>query len=119
MYLPPQLDAKEGVFGNQLLTERNVVESLHLEKNSTVLEIGCGRGRIAHHVARLSDAKVCGINLDGTQIQEAKDYAEKTGFSDRLEFKVGNSQKRFEYADGTFDGIYTIQGLHGFTTLEN
>ncbi len=52
---------------------------LDVGPGKTLLELGCGRGRIAHHVARLTGAKVVGLNIGDDQIANAIDYANTTG----------------------------------------
>jgi hypothetical protein len=79
MYIPPVLDLPKGVYGNQLLFEKMMAESLNVGPGKKLLELGCGRGRIAHHVARLTGAKVVGLNIGDDQIQNAIDYANSTG----------------------------------------
>jgi sterol 24-C-methyltransferase len=118
MYIPPALDPKKGVFGNQLLAEEEVMKELKVDADSTILEIGCGRGKIAHHAARLTGGKVFGLNIDESQIKQARSYAEETGFSDRLQFTVSDAHKRFPYDDGTLDGVYTVQGLSLYTKVQ-
>ena len=58
MYIPPLLNAHEGLYANQLLCEKAVFEHLKLDAttmhNSHLLDCGCGRGRIAHLFATFS-----------------------------------------------------------------
>ena len=117
MYIPPQIDAKQGLFQNQLLIEQRVFDSLQLPANqptTRLLDIGCGRGRIAHHAASVTGARVSGFNIDASQIQNAIAYAEETGFGDRLDFSVGDHHQPFQYEDSTFDGAYSFQALWPF-----
>ena len=55
LYIPPMLDEAQGLYGNQLLCERELLEELALRNpgQSHLLDMGCGRGRIAHHFATL------------------------------------------------------------------
>ena len=146
MYIPPQIDPKQGLFQNQFLLEKGVFETLQLPPaaaSSKLLDIGCGRfgfstlnrpffqqtptrglltmrrwkwhrGRIAHHAATITSAKVFGFNIDQAQITNAIEYASETGLGDRLDFKVGDHHKRFQYEDGSFDGAYSFQALWPF-----
>ena len=111
MYIPPQADMQEGVYGNQILLEQQMVEALNVSSNSTLLDMGCGRGRVSHHVSQLTGGKVHGFNIDERQIVHANLYAAKTGMANRLSFKVGDFQKRFLYQDNTFDGSYDMQAI--------
>lgn len=114
MYIPPMIDSKQGLYGNQLLWEKQIIETLEVDATSTVLDIGCGRGRISHYCATLTGAKVKGFNIDGDQIENAKEYAKLTGLDDRLDFQVGDHHKRFNYGDGEFDGAYSFQAVWPF-----
>jgi sterol 24-C-methyltransferase len=142
MYIPPQLDAKKGLYANQLLTEAMLAESLQCVHScssaalaaavdnttdircvfhcfdprrvgnaSTLLDIGCGRGRIAHHMAALTGGHVKGFNIDESQINNAIEYAKGTGMEERLDFRVGDHHQPFQYADRSFDGAYSFQAV--------
>ena len=69
MYIPPQLDAKQGLFGNQILHERQVIARLNVSSSSHILDIGCGAGRIAHHAATITGGQVSGFNIDEEQVK--------------------------------------------------
>ncbi len=62
LYIPPQLDAAEGLYGNQLLVEQSVLKAFNLEnpEKSHLLDMGCGRGRISYHFATSSGGQVSG-----------------------------------------------------------
>ena len=86
--------------------------------DSHLLDIGCGSGRIAHHAADVIGGKVSGFNIDGNQIKSAVDFAEKIGWNQsRLEFKVGDHHKRFEYSDNSFDASFSFQALWPFIKI--
>jgi len=80
--------------------------------NKTVLDVGCGRGRIAHHVASYTGARVVGLNIDKTQLGMARQYAEATGMlGDQLEFVEGNYNNPLPFKDESFDALYHVQAL--------
>jgi sterol 24-C-methyltransferase len=120
MYIPPQLDENVGLYGNQLLCEQAVFAALNLPnpKESHLLDMGCGRGRISHYFATLSGGKVSGYNIDPNQIGNAKDYAVETKMTDRLDFKVGNHHNPLQYADDSFDGCYSFQAVWPFFKVD-
>ena len=120
MYIPPQIDPKKGLYDNQLLWEEIVADSLELKqpKESQLLDIGCGRGRIAHHLATYTGGSVSGFNIDSNQIENAINYAAKTGMQSRLDFKVGDHHKTFDYENNSFDGAYSFQALWPFFTVD-
>eukprot|EP01091_Cochliopodium_minus_P000682 TRINITY_DN1059_c1_g1_i3.p1 TRINITY_DN1059_c1_g1~~TRINITY_DN1059_c1_g1_i3.p1 ORF type:complete len:271 (-),score=64.95 TRINITY_DN1059_c1_g1_i3:28-840(-) len=116
MYIPPNLDPRKGVFDNQLLFEKKMWKDLDLnskKKNEEfrVLDIGCGRGRIAAHCCSETGAKVYGINIDRTQIENAKEYASKKGLSEELNFQIRNYNDPLPFPDNYFDAVYQVQAF--------
>jgi sterol 24-C-methyltransferase len=72
------------LYGNQLLIEEATFKELDLKDpaQSHLLDMGCGRGRIAHHCATLSGGQVFGYNIDPKQIENAIDWAAECNMSD-------------------------------------
>ncbi len=120
LYIPPQLDVSEGLYGNQLLCEQALVEELALDdpESSHLLDMGCGRGRIAHHFATMTGGSVSGYNIDPNQVENAIDWAAECDMSDRLHFKVGDHHKPLEYDSEFFDGCFSFQAVWPFFKKE-
>ncbi len=120
LYIPPQLDESLGLYGNQLLCEQAVLAELNLQdpSQSHLLDMGCGRGRIAHYLATLTGGQVSGYNIDPDQIDNAIDWAARCGMSERLHFRVGNHHEPLPYAAATFDGCFSIQAVWPFFKKE-
>ena len=120
LYIPPQLNADEGLYGNQILCEQDVMEDLNLQnpEDSHLLDMGCGRGRIAHHFATMSGGQVSGYNIDPDQLGNAIDWAKQVGMSDRLHYKVGNHHDPLDYQSESFDGCYSVQAVWPFFKKE-
>lgn len=116
LYIPPQIDDSQGLYGNQLLVEKMVFEELNLNnpEESHLLDMGCGRGRIAHHFATLSGGQVSGYNIDPNQIESAIDWAVETKMSDRLHFKEGNHHDPLDFESASFDGCFSFQAVWPF-----
>jgi len=116
LYIPPQLDENEGLYGNQLLCEQAVLQALDLSApaQSHLLDMGCGRGRISHYFATLTGGQVSGYNIDPDQIENAIDWAAACQMSDRLHFKVGNHHEPLDYPTETFDGCFSFQAVWPF-----
>lgn len=51
-YIPPAIDLDENLRMNQILYEESVAKELLLPDNAQVLDLGCGRGRVAAHMTR-------------------------------------------------------------------
>lgn len=112
MYIPPALDLSESFIANQELYEQKMCRDLGLKPGDEVLDVGCGRGRVAHHVTSLSRANVTGINIDPDQIHAARLYAASTGLSKQCRFVVADmNELPLPFVDQTFDCAYEIQAL--------
>ena len=108
MYIPPAVDPTKNILTNQVLFERMLAQDLGLKKGDRALDIGCGRGRIAGHIASVSGAHVTGINIDETQLKSAEKYAREKGLP--CEYKNGDvNSLPFPFPDGSFDGVYHVQ----------
>jgi sterol 24-C-methyltransferase len=120
LYIPPQLDVNQGLYGNQLLNEQDVLNELNLAnpEESHLLDMGCGRGRISHYFATLTGGQVSGYNIDPDQVENAADWAEQTDMSDRLHFKVGNHHEPLAYESESFDGCFSFQAVWPFFKKE-
>jgi sterol 24-C-methyltransferase len=108
------------LYGNQLLNEQDVLNELNLKnpEKSLLLDMGCGRGRIAHHFASMTGGKVSGYNIDPDQIENAIEWAEVCDMTDQLDFKIGNHHEPLDYADSSFDGCYSFQAVWPFFKKE-
>ena len=92
MYIPPVMNLNNGIFANQMeWEEKGMADKLDVGPGKKVLDVGCGRGRIVHHVASYTGAEVTGLNIDQTQLGMARAYAEAEGMLGRtLDFVQGN-----------------------------
>ncbi len=120
LYIPPMLDQSKGLYDNQMLCEQALFKELNLDSpaQSHLLDMGCGRGRIAYHFAMLSGGEVSGYNIDPNQIENADEWAAQCGMSERLHFKVGDHHEPLEYESSTFDGCYSVQAVWPFFKKE-
>ena len=116
LYIPPMLDEKQGLYGNQILLEKALLKELALADpaGSHLLDMGCGRGRISHHLATLTGGRVSGYNIDPNQLENAEAWAAHTGMSDRLHFAFGDHHQPLEYESGSFDGCFSVQAVWPF-----
>jgi len=111
MYIPAVIDVSKGIYENQILFERKMTKDLNIHPGNTVLDIGCGRGRVAAHVASTTKAKVTGLNIDDVQLENAKKFAHLSGLGERCRFIKGSLNAPFPFEDASFNALYQIQVL--------
>jgi sterol 24-C-methyltransferase len=110
MYIPPMIDMTKGIIANQNLFEEVLAKDLNVPKDGKILDIGCGRGRIANHIARLTQAHVTGINIDHDQLNCARRFALGKNMTSQTEFKVGDlNEVPLSFGDASMDAVYQVQ----------
>jgi sterol 24-C-methyltransferase len=110
MYIPPALDLSKSIGENQLLFEQRMFRDLRVGPGSRVLDIGCGRGRIAAHLATVTGAHVTGLNVDPDQLGSATKHAADRGLTGLLHFRLGDlNVLPLDFPDESFDAIYHVQ----------
>ncbi|MCL4558218.1 MAG: class I SAM-dependent methyltransferase [Deltaproteobacteria bacterium] len=72
------------------------------------LEVGCGNGAAAVHIASRYSLNVTGIDVDPDQITQAQERGKGMG---NVHFNVGDGAK-LSFPDNTFDIVYTFYTTH-------
>lgn len=72
-----------------------------------VLDIGCGIGGPARHVADLLGCRVTGIDLSAEFVQAGNALTRRCGLADRVLLQEG-SALALPFADATFDGAFMV-----------
>lgn len=114
MYMPPTIDPTRSVKENQLLLEREIAEALELKPGDVALDLGCGCGAIAAHVAQLGGCVVKGINIEPSAIEKAA----RTTDPSRVQCQLGDFNEPLAFEDASFDAVYNVQALTYATDLE-
>lgn len=110
MYIPPWVSKKATVLENQLLYEESVADDIGLKPGDKVLDLGCGRGRVAAHMAKYSGAQVTGLNIDPSQIAQARTFNDEQRLQNTFVIQDFNSPP-LPFADESFNAFYQIQAL--------
>ncbi|TEA11228.1 Sterol 24-C-methyltransferase [Colletotrichum sidae] len=110
MYIPPLMDRRASVLDNQMLYEESVARDIGLKPGDRVLDLGCGRGRVAAHMAVVSGARVTGLNIDPNQVAQAREFNEGMGLANSFTIQDMN-ELPLPFDDASFDAFYQIQAL--------
>jgi len=81
-----------------------------LPKNATILELGCGHGRILNYLHQKGFTKVRGIDISNEQIMLAKEHGLNAEREDVFEYLGGSTEK--------YDCIIAIDFFEHFTKEE-
>lgn len=111
MYIPAVIDASKGIYENQVLFENKMSLDLNIKTGDKILDIGCGRGRVAAHLASTTHANIIGLNIDQVQLDSAIKFAHMSGLDDRCQFLKTSLNSPFPFEDASFDALYQIQAL--------
>ncbi len=89
----------------QLAKKRHIAAKLLIEEQSSVLDIGCGFGGMALYLAGVAGARrVTGVTLSEEQLGVAKGRAARSGFAERMDFRLQDYRDVSE----TFDRIVSV-----------
>jgi len=93
----------------QFQAGRSLIERLNIQSAEHVLDVGCGTGLLAAHVAELvgQAGNVIGVDPLPLRIQIARRKA-----AANLSFKVGDASGLREFADDSFDVVYLNAVFH-------
>jgi ubiquinone/menaquinone biosynthesis C-methylase UbiE len=81
-------------------------------RQGTILDLGTGPGYLPVEIVRRApDVSIIGVDLSRRLIRMARINAQKTGFSSRLSFEVGNSA-RLRFDNSVFDMVISTGMLH-------
>ncbi len=113
----------ERVFGKDLsqfnvldMEQLNVlIEQLDLKPQETVLDLGCGNGRIAEYISDVTGAKVTGLDFASNLIKTAQERT--TDKEDRLTYIVGNIDE-LAFEEGSFDAVISIDTLYFVESID-
>lgn len=84
-----------------------IPELLKLSNESSVLEIGCGSGSYAVHLAKSIGCRIVGLDINEEGVRNATSVAEKANVEVKARFKRFDVSQPLPEKDDTFDAIYS------------
>ncbi|MGW6744141.1 class I SAM-dependent methyltransferase [Streptomyces sp. NPDC055025] len=84
-------------------------------RGKRLLELGCGPGHNAAHLATRHSAHVTGIDLVGLQVRRARSHY---GRLNNLTFVVGHALHQLQASEEQFDAVYSVFGAVGLVAPE-
>ncbi len=87
-----------------LKATKELVELCHIDKNSCVLEVGCGVGLTACYIAKEYGCKWIAIDVSEEMVRRARKRAKRKSVEDKVEFIVADAQA-LPFRDDIFDAV--------------
>lgn len=98
---------------DQLRMERLVAASAAVDQDCAVLDVGCGIGGAACHLARVTGARIRGLTPNPAQLALARTAAQRQSLAPRLAFDLGEAS-RLPYPDASFDVVLFFESACHF-----
>ncbi|WP_297422058.1 class I SAM-dependent methyltransferase [Clostridium sp.] len=90
-----------------------VIEKVHQFNPESLLDVGCGNGKILSMLDKNGDSTLCGIDLSQEMINEAKKK-----LNSKVKLIVGDSE-HLPWGEETFDCITCNDSFHHYPQAEN
>ena len=81
-----------------------ICRKLDLKKGERVLDIGCGWGALALHMAKYYGVRVRGFSISREQVQWARERGQRLGLSQQVEFVEDD----YRNISGQFDAVVSV-----------
>lgn len=102
---------------DQLRMEQRIAESAGMSSACHVLDVGCGMGGPACHLARLTRARIRGLTPNATQLALARSLALEQGVSEHVAFDQGDAGA-LPYPNNAFDVVLFFESPCHFPDRE-
>jgi len=87
---------------------RELLEWADITVAENILDLGCGVGGSARHLARQFDAQVLGLTLSPVQAEAAARYNRQSGLADKVSVQV-KDMMQLQPAENLFDLIWSME----------
>ena len=108
----------------QRAKSEHIAAKLHLRPGHRVLDIGCGWGSLAMHLAENHGVRVTGLTLSAEQLRVAREAAARRGLAGQVEFLLQDYREHPETYDrivsvGMFEHVGKQNVQRFFDTVKN
>lgn len=84
---------------------------LGLRESQRMLEVACGSGGTAAHIAGTFGVSVVGVDVNPSAIQAASQRAARAAHG-RIAFRVADADETLPFADGSFDAVFCNDSIN-------
>jgi SAM-dependent methyltransferase len=84
---------------------------LELGTSTRLLDIACGSGGPALHLARATGCEVVGVELEAEAVASGIRQAREAGLGARATFLQADASRRLPFEDGSFDAILCVDAI--------
>ena len=85
---------------------REIPRLLELTPDSSVLEVGCGSGGYALHLAEAVGCRIVGLDVNASGVRNANQLAVTRGLAGRAWFEECDASKNLLFEEGSFDAMF-------------
>jgi cyclopropane fatty-acyl-phospholipid synthase-like methyltransferase len=86
---------------------REIPEFLELKAGSSVLEVGCGSGGYAIHVAETTGCNLLGVDINAAGVHNANQLAATKGLAAKVRFQQCDGSESLPSGDENFDAVFS------------
>jgi SAM-dependent methyltransferase len=84
-----------------------IPQMLHLSPDAFVLEVGCGSGGYALHLAEKVGCRLVGLDINAPGVRNANQLALARGLASQARFQQCDASKNLPFDDNTFDAVFS------------
>jgi SAM-dependent methyltransferase len=84
-----------------------IPQLLGIDRDSSVLEIGCGSGGYALHLAEKIGCRLTGLDINAAGVRNANQLASARGLASQARFEECDVSKNLAFGDNYFDAVFS------------
>lgn len=103
--------------GIDIIWRKKAIKQLQNKGIKTILDIATGTCDFAIEALKINPEKIVGVDISEGMLAFGKEKIKKLGLEDKIELKVGDSEK-LAFDDNSFDAIIVSFGVRNYENLE-